>query len=296
MSTLKHPLTPQQIEHYRREGYVVVERLYDAALLRRVDETIEEVTRDALAGGDFSEILELEPEPVDGQRVPRRIYQPFERHEVFRDLATDDRLLDRVESLVGGNFDCQHSKLNMKPPRVGSPVEWHQDLTYFPHTNDDLVTCLIYLDDATTRNGCLQVLPRHHHHFFDHTTPDGLFAGMITEDLSQDRFGRPVPLEAPAGSVIFMHCLTPHSSLPNRSDRPRRTFIFEYRAADSFPIYFGDSTAPQESHAHLIRGKPARFARFGGPPPFIPTVDKRYSSLYDLQNATKARAAVAQVK
>lgn len=29
----------------------------------------------------------------------------------------------------------------------------------FPHTNDDLVTTLVYLDDATEENGCLQVLP-----------------------------------------------------------------------------------------------------------------------------------------
>lgn len=295
MSSMKYLLNAGQIADYRREGYLVVERLYDAARLREVDHAIREVTADALAAGDFSQVLELEPELLDGQRVPRRIYQPFEKHEAFRSLATDEQLLDGVESLIGGHFDCQHSKLNMKPARVGSPVEWHQDLTYFPHTNDDLVTCLIYLDDATTHNGCLQVLPRHHSHFFDHTTPDGLFAGMITEDISGGRYGRPVPLEAPAGSVIFMHCLTPHSSLPNRSDRPRRTFIFEYRATDAFPIFFGDTTAAQESHSHLIRGKPARFARFGGPAPFIPNVDKRYSSLYDLQNATKARAATAKV-
>ena len=62
---------------------------------------------------------------------------------------------------------------------------------------------------------------------------------MITETVDDGRFGNPVPLEAPAGSVIFMHCVTPHSSKPNRSENPRRTLIYEYRAADAFPIYFG---------------------------------------------------------
>jgi len=88
---------------------------------------------------------------------------------------------DKIESLIGPDFGIQHSKLNMKPAKVGSVVEWHQDLAYFPHTNDSLVTTLIYLDDATEQNGCLQVLPRHHTHFFSHAGPDGLFAGMITE-------------------------------------------------------------------------------------------------------------------
>ena len=148
----------------------------------------------------------------------------------------------------------------MKPAKVGSVVEWHQDLAYFPHTNVDLVSTLIYLDEATEENGCLQVLPRHHHHFFEHSDAEGRFVGMISEDLSNSRFGRPIPLTAPAGSVIFMHCLTPHSSLPNRSPHPRRTLIFEYRAADAFPIWYGPMTAKGEAIHRPIRGRTARFA------------------------------------
>jgi hypothetical protein len=198
-------------------------------------------------------------------------------------------MLDRIESLIGPDLNLQHSKLNMKPAKVGSVVEWHQDLAYFPHTNDDLVTTLLYLDDATEENGCLQVLPRHHTHFFDHSTPDGEFAGMITEELSDGRFGKPVPLPAPAGSAIFMHCVLPHSSLPNRSSRHRRTLIYEYRAADALPVYFGKMTALNEAVDRPLRGRPARFARFGGLRPLLPHVSGTIKSLYQLQEETKAR-------
>src|SRR5262245_25614694 len=155
----EHFFTEDQVEQYRNEGYLVVERLFDAEDLARVDATIGQMTDQALAGGDFSKVLELEPEAVDDQRVPRRIFSPYDQHETFRSLAHDPRLLDKIESLIGRNFSLQHSKLNMKPARVGSAVEWHQDMAYFPHTNDDLVTTLIYLDEATEENGCLQVLP-----------------------------------------------------------------------------------------------------------------------------------------
>ena len=67
----------------------------------------------------------------------------------------DDRILNRIKLLIGPNIAFQHSKLNMKPAKVGSIVEWHQDLAYFPHTNTNLVTTLIYLDDAPKENGCL---------------------------------------------------------------------------------------------------------------------------------------------
>jgi ectoine hydroxylase-related dioxygenase (phytanoyl-CoA dioxygenase family) len=286
-------LTDEQLRHYKTEGYVVLPSFFGRDDLAKIDDTIRSLVDRALSGDDMSKVLELEPEPVDGQRVPRRIFNPYDQHAAFRALAEDSRLLDCVEQIIGPDFNLQHSKLNMKPAKVGSVVDWHQDLAYFPHTNDDIVTTLVNLDDATEENGCLQVLPRHHFHFFDHNTADGAFAGMITEDLDSGRFGRPVPLSGPAGSVILMHCLTPHSSLPNRSDRGRRTLIYEYRAADSLPIYYSEMTAVAEAKYRPIRGRRAQFARFSGPPPLIPNVGK-YQSLYALQAESKAKQAATK--
>jgi len=280
-------LSEEQIEAYRTDGYLVLDGVFDRERLDRIDQTVRQITDDAISSGDYSKILELEPANDDGKPITRRIFNPFDQHEEFQALATDTFLLDCVESLIGHNFSLQHSKLNMKPAKVGSAVEWHQDLAYFPHTNDDLITLLIYLDDATKENGCSQVLPRHHTHYFDHSRPDGRFAGMITEDLDSGNFGRAVSLPAPAGSVIFMHPITPHSSLPNNSDKQRRTLIYEYRASDSFPIYYGEQTAIAESQLRQLRGKPAKFARFGGPPPLIPNINT-YQSLYQLQLDAKA--------
>ena len=49
-------------------------------------------------------------------------------------------------------------KLNFKLPnkKKGSEVGWHQDWAFYPHTNDDLVTVGIYLDDCTEKNGPLK--------------------------------------------------------------------------------------------------------------------------------------------
>ena len=280
-------LTDEQVESYHREGYLVVEEFFDLQTIETVNEAIIDVTERALEQEDYSSILELEPEPVDGRRVPRRIYDPYSQHEDFRQLLSDQRLLDCVEALIGPNIVLQYTKLNMKPPRVGSVVEWHQDMTFYPCTNDDFVTVLVYLDDATQENGCLRVLPRHHTHFFSHELPDGKFAGMITEDLESGKFGDIVSLEGKAGSVIFLHCIAPHSSLPNRSKHARRTLICEMRAADSFPIYFGNMTQTG-AQKRIIRGKPQKFARFGGPRPLIPDTGS-YTSIYDLQDQAKQK-------
>ena len=284
------PLSPDQIEEYRRDGVTLLPSLLDASTLGRLHETIDSIVAGAVESGDTS-ILELEPEEVDGKAVARRIYDPCERHQVFRELCGDTRILDAVECLIGPDISLHHSKLNMKPSRVGSAVEWHQDLAYFPHTNDDLVTALVYLDDASIENGCLQVIPALHHAYLDHHDETGRFSGLITDEAFTSQATPARPLPAPAGSVILMHCLLPHSSLPTRSRDGRRTLIFEYRACDALPILYSPRAANTEGKARLLRGRQARFARLAGPPPLLPRLDDN-KSLYQLQEETLARQDV----
>jgi len=287
----EYSLSEQQINRYQTESHLVIPSVFSKDELGEIDQTIRNLTDQAIESGQADKIMELEPQQVNGQYVPRRIYNPFDQHECFRKLATDDRILNRIESLIGPNIALHHSKLNMKPGKVGSVVEWHQDLAYFPHTNDDLVTTLIYLDDATEKNGCLQILPRQHTHHFDHRLPDGTFAGMITESIDENQFGKPVALAAEAGSIILMHVNTPHSSLPNTSDKPRRTLIFEYRATDAFPIYSGIYVHELEMHTHHLRGERSHHARFGNLVPMIPDIPGGFQnkSLYKLQEEARSK-------
>lgn len=281
-------LNSEQVDEFRRTGVVLLPSLLDRPTLDSVHEVIDAIVDGAPGEKGADAILEIEPQTDDGRVVVRRIYDPFERHQVFRDLCTDVRIMDAVASLIGSDINLHHSKLNMKPSRVGSAVEWHQDLAYFPHTNDDLVTGLVYLEDATLKNGCLQVLPGFHDAYLDHHDEAGLFSGLITDESFQDQSLPARPLPGPAGSVILMHCLVPHSSLPNRSNVDRRTLIFEYRASDSFPIFYSSRAADTEEKARHLCGNPSRFARLGGPPPLIPRLESD-KSLYQLQEETLSR-------
>jgi dTDP-glucose 4,6-dehydratase len=187
----------------------------------------------------------MEPkQPPDGTLV-RRVYEPCSYYPVFRELSEDAELLDCVEPLIGPNLSFHYSKINMKPPAIGSVVEWHQDLLYYPLTNSDSLAALLYLDSADRSNGCLQVIPGGHlAPPLDHTR-NGFFQGRVTEPVDMSKA---LALEGDAGTVIFLHCLTPHSSVTNTSNRPRRTLILSYRAADTFPLYTGEMTAAAESH------------------------------------------------
>ena len=271
-------LAGEDVAGFRRDGYLLLERVLDTNDLRLLDIAVSEVIETALSSERPTDLIEFEPSTKSGTRRVRRILNPYERHEAFRATAHDPRIVDRVESLFGSDLDLQHSKLNMKPAQIGSPVKWHQDLAYYPHTNDNVLAVLIYIDDANKANGCVQVLPRLHHSYLNHIRPTGDFAGRIVERISAE----PRQLAAPAGSMIFLHGLTPHSSLPNLSSRDRRTLIFAYRAGDAYPLFYGAVTAEDEAIRRPIRGRRALHARFGGPPPIVPEINGT-SSLYDIQ-------------
>ena len=282
---MAHLLDEDQKAHYRREGSLVVDEVLGADDLVELDEVIREVVTTAIATGEAERQLEVEPADTGPNPALRRIIQPYERHPGFRSIAHDPRIVDRVESLIGPNLELHHSKLNWKPAQVGSPVAWHQDLSYYPHSNDSVLAVLIYLDVATEANGCLQVLPRRHGEYLDHAAPNGEFAGRLADETIANF--EPDLLAAPAGSAIFLHGLTPHASLPNHSPTDRRTLIFAYRAGDAYPLFYGSRTAHDEHGCRPIRGHRARNARFGGPAPIVPHINTS-SSLYDIQSSTSA--------
>jgi phytanoyl-CoA hydroxylase len=273
-----------QLQDYFQNGYALYLDLLSHKQVGILLHEIERIWGDnTLAAHDKSR-LEMEPDQPPSGKLVRRIYQPCTYYEPFRQLSESAELLDIVQQIIGPDIVFHYSKINMKPPAIGSVVEWHQDLAYYPLTNDSSVTVLVYLDDADVANGCLQVLPGNHRaDLIDHTR-DGYFVGKIVTEL--DESGA-IPLEGKAGSAIFMHAMTPHASVTNTSSRSRRTLILSYRAADAFPIYFGETTGEMETYTRLVRGKPAHSARFTFEHFPIPRHKQKTASLYELQELSR---------
>ena len=55
-----------------------------------------------------------------------------------------------------------HSKLNFKAPRGGEEVKWHQDIQFWPHTNYDLLTIGVFLEDVEPGMGEVGFVPGSH--------------------------------------------------------------------------------------------------------------------------------------
>ena len=276
--------TADQVAHYNREGYVIYRDFLSQEELATFHGKMDQISSgNTLADHDDTR-MEMEPDQPPGNTLVRRIYEPCTYYDIFRAFSESPKLVDCVEQLFGPNLMFHYSKINMKPPGIGSPVEWHQDLSYYPLTNRDSVSILFYLDDASVENGCLQVLPRRHTDpLLSHST-EGFFRGKVTASVDD---ADAVTVEGHAGTVIFMSCLTPHASMTNASDKARRTLILSYRAADAYPIHCGVMSNLVETHSRIIRGERSPVARFTMAEFPIPQYENQITSLYDLQERSR---------
>ncbi len=160
----------QRLAQYRRDGFIIVEGLLDDVTRRRMKQVLAELIEGARAVSTHDDVYDLEPTHSAVQPRVRRIKKPHLVHPVFAEFMRSPRLLAVLSALLGPSGVRLHgSKLNLKAPEIGSPVEWHQDWAFYPHTNDDLLAVGVLLDDATEQNGPMMVLPGSHRGpTFDH--------------------------------------------------------------------------------------------------------------------------------
>ncbi|MGW1463192.1 phytanoyl-CoA dioxygenase family protein [Streptomyces sp. NPDC002308] len=273
------------VKEYQENGYAVAERLFDATEVAELNTAITEI----LAVSDIGSVAEVEP---GDNGMARRIWSPTKQHSAFERAAAHPALLDHVEAFIGPDILFHYSKLHLKAPQVGSVVDWHQDFSYYPHTNTDLVTALLYLDDTTIENSALQVMPGSHRNGLADHYVDGHFRGKVTGPDAPDPADA-VALEAPAGSVVFIHPLLLHYSSPNRSDRFRRAFLPAYRAADAFPIHFGPHAGHNEAGVRLLRGEVSNTARVEAGAWRLPLAERPFGSLFELQEGANGSGKAA---
>jgi len=281
-------LSSELVDQFHRDGFCAATGLLSSEELKALLADLESSSAGATVANHDSTRMEMEPnQPPEGRRV-RRLYEPCTHYPRFRAVSESGKLLDCLAQLLGENLLFHYSKLNMKPPAIGSVVAWHQDLAYYPLTNSDSLAVLFYLDDADRQNGCLQAIPGvHRNGILDHTS-GGYFRGQITEHVDESRA---VAIEGTAGTAIFLHGMTPHASAPNTSQRPRRTLILGYRAADAYPIYVGETTLSAERYVRFVRGRHCSRARLSAMEMPIPRYETVPKSLYELQQRFRQQQA-----
>ncbi|MEX0977615.1 MAG: phytanoyl-CoA dioxygenase family protein [Pirellulales bacterium] len=236
---------PQELVRFHEAGYLLVPKLFDDDEMRILLAYAK--TDEALIAGAAGR------KDATGQVTKLTVWNEA-GDDLYGMFSRSPRIVDRMEQLLGGEVYHYHTKMMLKEPKVGGAWEWHQDYGYWYHNGclfPLLASCLIAVDRATRKNGCLQVLEGSHlMGRVEHgKTGDQTGADMEMVTAAQARL-KLVYIEANPGDALFFHCNLLHRSDQNRSDDPRWSLICCYNAARNNP--YKESRHPRYSRLDKV--------------------------------------------
>jgi ectoine hydroxylase-related dioxygenase (phytanoyl-CoA dioxygenase family) len=268
---------------YQRDGFVVVPDLLGPEQLAEIRTVIAELVAASAEVSTHTAVYDLEPGHTRAQPRVRRIKQPHKVHPAFAAIVRSAPVMAVLTELLGPDLRLHGSKLNMKAAHYGSPVEWHQDWAFYPHTNDDILAIGVMLDDTALDNGPLMVVPGSHKGpVWNHHGEDGRFCGLVDPADIEAEIASAVALTGRAGTMSFHHVRALHGSALNTSSRSRNLLLYEVAAADAWPL-LGVADL-DDFNRRLLTGRPSIEPRLTSVPVRLPLPPAlRQGSIYENQ-------------
>lgn len=269
METTTPPrLSPNQVERYDREGYLIVP-----------EPVLPEEKFNALKA-HFDKKLEAWPE----DKRPEAMDTPhFEDTKLF-EWAFAPEILDLVEPIIGPDIVLFSTHFICKPQGDGRRVPWHEDSAYWRGRLDpmEVVTVWLAIDPSTKENGCMHVIPHTHNTgrkgFSDYDQVDtskNVFPTEIKPSQRKDALAVPVELQANHCSLHDARLM--HGSPPNTSSLRRCGWTLRF-----IPAHV--NTFDGELHPiYLARGR-----NLNGQPMSDPT--RSYKEIVEKRNALRIKS------
>ncbi|MFJ9543710.1 phytanoyl-CoA dioxygenase family protein [Streptomyces sp. NPDC101225] len=210
MTTLGDGVLEKAAAEYAEQGFSIIRNVVPQDLLEEVAAHVDWLTR---------KYPDLRPE---------HFHHPLIRNDAFwARLVSDRRLVDIAEFFLGPDLACFTAHYICKPPYDGQPVLWHQDGAYWSLSPMQALTVWLAVDESTTENGCLRMIPGSHvlplHKPSVRTDTDNMLFSASDEDLVREWAEERgvVDIELQPGDVSIHHPNLLHCSEPNTSAKRR---------------------------------------------------------------------------
>ena len=161
------------------------------------------------------------------------------------ELATNIKLLDVVEKLLGGNILIYNVTYIIKEPKSLSHVSWHQDLTYWGFDSDKQVSAWLALSEASHFSGAMMMIPGSHkegkkEHEVTNDKNNVLLQGQTVRDIDESSA---VLCSLKPGQASFHHGWMLHTSSSNKSNDRRIGLNIQYIATNMKQLKNKNDTA-----------------------------------------------------
>jgi phytanoyl-CoA hydroxylase len=217
---------------FQENGYYHAKGVYSRTEVSQLEHDFDRIVRQLTSSG---EEVETRWQGAEMEKIAPKNSVVVHTHNVqiyssaWLRAFLQPRFLEVSQAILGGpDVILHHSKLFQKPAEKGAPFPMHQDWSYFPTIKDTMMAAVIHVSDATDEMGCLRVYPGSH--------KLGRLAesnGQGTDHVLKDYpLANALPVEAEPGDVVFFHYCTLHGSMPNRSQKIRKTVLTQLHRGD----------------------------------------------------------------
>ena len=270
-----HPgrLSADQVEHYRREGYIIF------------NQPVLPAGKFAALKAYFEKILAELPA---GER-PEAMDVPHFTHPKLLEWAFDDAILDLVTSIVGPDIALFSTHFICKPKGNGKRVPWHEDSAYWQGKIEPMEVCTVWfaIDPSLQANGCMMVIPRTHREgqagFSDYDPVDparNVFSTEITARHRDD--SRRVYVELQPNQCSLHDARIQHGSEPNTSSLRRCGWTLRFCPAS---VKFNHEKLAGMHNVYLARGRNLTGNTYADPTKSYPELVTRRSGSTAYKNS-----------
>jgi len=239
-------LSTEEINHYRREGWVVPRFRLPAARMAAMVDALETLLRQNPG---------VRPEKLVSAHIEGDNGEGVRGSRAFLDLARDAEIVELVSGVLGEDVILWGCHVFCKPAVEGYETPWHQDGHYWPIRPLATCTAWVALEPSTVENGCLRVIPRSHaeRRLHDHLHEDRTDL-TLNQRLAHVDEAAAVDIELQPGEMSLHDVYMIHGARANTSGKRRTGAALRYMPSTSV---FERDLRPVDGKS----GVPVNFAR-----------------------------------
>ncbi len=220
-------MTKNKEKVFKQNGYFLAKGLFKKREVLLFEEEFDKITSQLKKSGEninarWGSYLTKNLEPQKSKVIHTHNVQSFS--SIMLDMVKNKNLLKIAESFIGPDIILHHTKLFLKPPHIGSAFPLHQDWSYFPTEKSTMIAAVVHISDSTENMGCIRLVPGSNNLGKIKNSDGHSFIKKVHGEYSLDSA---MPIEAKKGDVLFFHSCTIHGSMPNKSDKSRKTILIQ---------------------------------------------------------------------
>ena len=222
-------LTQKQLNLFHTQGYAIVPDMFTRREIRAMRAELDRFKREGLLRNVATD--------GDGQthsqtQINLQICPITPKSAFYRALHFHPKVLALVEQLIGSPFVFYLDQIFLKPGKQGIGTDWHQDNAYFKISDPAKgIGMWVALHDANIANGTLHIVPNSHREIYAHDrdpNSDHHIHCTVPEE-------RAIPIELPAGGVVFFNFGIAHRTHANTTNRERAGLALHFLNTDYIP-------------------------------------------------------------